>query len=126
MDKNQVWASTLQNISQKVSKMEFHTWFKKVHLKEISGAAVLFACPTEMNKNWMETKYQSTILINIQKVLPEIEKIFFEVDLILSSSPEQVPEMFLKKQTAPRNYQIVQKLDMPLVLNLEWFNHNLL
>ncbi len=98
MDKNQVWTATLKNLSEKVSKMEFHTWFRKIHLKEISGAAILFACPTEMNKNWMETKYQSTILINIQKVLPEVEKIFFEVDLMLSSSPEQVPEVFAKKQ----------------------------
>ncbi len=98
MDKTQVWTATLQNLSEKVSKMEFHTWFRKIHLKEISGAAVLFACPTEMNKNWMETKYQSTILINIQKVIPEIEKIFFEVDLMLSSKPEQVPEVFVKKQ----------------------------
>lgn len=103
MDKNQVWAATLQNISEKVSKMEFHTWFRKIHLKEISGGAVLFACPTEMNKNWMETKYQSTILVNLQKVLPEIEKTFFEVDLMLSSTPEQVPSLFVKNQTkAPR------------------------
>ncbi len=99
MDKNQIWAQTLEKISEKISKMEFHTWFKKVHLKEIAGGAVLFACPTEMNKNWIESKYQSMVLINIQKVLPEIEKVFFEVDLALSNGPEQIPEVFAKKIT---------------------------
>ena len=84
MDKTEVWNQVLKNLSQKISRMEFHTWFKKVHLKDIAGDAVLIACPTEMNKNWLENKYQSMLLVNIQKTMPEIMRVFFEVDLSLA------------------------------------------
>lgn len=99
MDKNQVWAAVLQRISEKISRMEFCTWFKKVHLTEISGAAILISCPTEMNKNWMETKYQSLVLINLKAVLPEIEKVFFDVKLELQNTPTQTPNVFEPKKT---------------------------
>ncbi|MCK5461175.1 chromosomal replication initiator protein DnaA [Candidatus Gracilibacteria bacterium] len=98
MDKNQVWAAVLQRISEKISRMEFCTWFKKVHLTEISGAAILISCPTEMNKNWMETKYHSLLLSNLKGVLPEIEKIFFDVKLELQNAPTQTPDLFQAKK----------------------------
>lgn len=102
MDNSQVWGQVLTRISEKVSRMEFHTWFKKVHLKECSGNAVLISCPTEMNKNWMETKYNGIIRSNFGAVVPEVDKIFYEVDLSLATSPSQVPDMFEAKKTAPR------------------------
>lgn len=94
MDKAQVWNQVLQSLSQKISRMEFHTWFKKVHLKEIAGGAVLISCPTEMNKNWLESKYQNMLLANIQKTLPEVSRIFFEVDLSLADKPAQMVSAF--------------------------------
>ena len=100
MDKAQVWNQVLQNLSQKISRMEFHTWFKKVCLKEIAGDAALISCPTEMNKNWLENKYQSMLLVNIQKTLPEIRRLFFEVDLSLADKPVVVSPAFEKPKPA--------------------------
>lgn len=102
MEKDQVWAAVLQRISEKISKMEFHTWFKKVHLGEISGGSVLLSCPTEMNKNWLSNKYHSLILANFKGVLPEIEHLFFEVNLNLADSAPVNPELFAKKSTTPK------------------------
>ncbi len=101
MDKNQVWDAVLARLAEKISKMEFCTWFKKVRIKEVSGGAVLLSCPTEMNKNWLETKYSGIILSNLKAVLPEIDKIFFQVDLNLADSTDSNPTMFDKKK-APR------------------------
>ncbi len=101
MDKTQVWNQVLENLSQKISRMEFHTWFKKVHLKEISGSAVLISCPTEMNKNWLENKYQTILLNNVQKTLPEIDRIYFNVDLTLADKPAVIAPAFAKPK-APR------------------------
>jgi chromosomal replication initiator protein len=96
MDKNQVWAAVLQRISEKISRMEFHTWFKKIKLAEISGQAALISCPTEMNKNWLENKYGSIIKVNLKSVIPEIEKVFFDVNLNLADTAPQNPEIFTK------------------------------
>ena len=99
MDKIQVWDAVLRRMSEKISRMEFHTWFKKVRISQISGGAVLLSCPTEMNKNWLETKYHGMILQNIKSVLPEIEKLFFDVDLSLADSPTSNPTVFEEKKS---------------------------
>ncbi len=101
MDKNQVWDAVLTRMSEKISRMEFHTWFKKVKIAEISGGAILLSCPTEMNKNWLETKYHGMILQNIKGILPEVDKIFFNVDLTLADSPSVTHQAF-EKTKSPR------------------------
>ncbi len=98
MDKTQLWDAVLARLSEKISRMEFCTWFKKIRLKEVSGAAVLLSCPTEMNKNWIESKYLTVVLSNFQKIAPEIEKVFFEVDLNLADAPSSNPEIFSDKK----------------------------
>jgi chromosomal replication initiator protein len=108
LDKTEVWGQVLQHLSGKISRMEFCTWFKKVHLKEISGGAVLIGCPSEMNKNWLENKYSTVILSNLQKSLPEIDKIFFEVDLSLADKASQAPQVFTesKPRKLPRQPEV--------------------
>ncbi len=97
MDHKQVWETTLIRLSEKISRMEFHTWFKKVHITEISGGAVVLGCPTEMNKNWLENKYHGVILANLKPTLPEIEQLYFKVDLSLADAPPPVPTAFTQK-----------------------------
>jgi len=101
MDNTQAWNAVLSRLSEKLSKMEFHTWFKKVRIAEISGGAVLIACPTEMNKNWLENKYHGMILTNIQAILPEIQNLFFKVDLSLADKAPTNAALF-EKPKAPR------------------------
>ena len=115
MDKNEVWSAVLKRISEKISRMEFCTWFKKVQLHEISGGAVLIKCPTEMNKNWLENKYYSIILANIQSLLPEIDRIFLQVDLSLSDGPVQNPEVF----ETPKPRKLPNKPEIRLEEGLE-------
>ena len=96
--KTEIWENVLENLAQKISKMEFFTWFKKIKLGKISGNSALILCPSEMNKNWIEQKYSSLILANFQKIFPEIEKIFFEVNLELSDAPAISPQIFSAKK----------------------------
>ncbi len=95
---SELWTQTLQQLSSKISRMEFITWFEKVHLKEVSGDSILLGCPTEMNKNWIENKYESIILTNVQKISPEIQRVFFVVDLKLADKNSGNPQEF----TAPK------------------------
>lgn len=97
-----MWEAVLNRLSEKISRMEFHTWFKKVCIAEISGAAVLLACPTEMNKNWLENKYRGMILANIKAIMPEIDKLFFHVDLSLADKQSASPVFESKKEERPR------------------------
>lgn len=118
MDKNQVWNAVLTRMSEKISRMEFHTWFKKVRIAEISGAAILVSCPTEMNKNWLENKYHGMILSSLKAVMPEIEKLFFNVDLSLADSPTSHPEAFQEK-AKPR--KLPNKPEVRLAKDLDSF-----
>ncbi|HEY5714560.1 MAG TPA: chromosomal replication initiator protein DnaA [Candidatus Gracilibacteria bacterium] len=97
MNKEEVWEAVLVRLSEKISRMEFSTWFKKVVILEISGNAMLIGCPTEMNKNWLENKYHGVLISNIKAVLPEIEKLFFQVDLSLADKVSNNPQVFQPK-----------------------------
>ena len=97
MDKSQVWSAVLARMGEKISRMEFVTWFKKVEISQISGGAVELSCPTEMNANWLQSKYHSVILSNTQAVMPEIDKIFFKVDLSLA-------DLEKKEKDTPREF----------------------
>jgi chromosomal replication initiator protein len=115
MDKNQVWNAVLTRMGEKISRMEFHTWFKKVCVSEISGSAVLVSCPTEMNKNWLENKYHGMILSSFKAVMPEIEKLFFDVDLSLADRPTAHPEVFqerMKPRKLPNKPEVRIKKDL--------------
>lgn len=99
MDKNQVWDAVLTRMGEKISRMEFCTWFKKVRITKISGGAVLISCPTEMNRNWLESKYHSLLLANVRAVMPEIEQVYFEVDLSLADvESKPTPEVFAEPE----------------------------
>ena len=101
MDKIALWNAVLTRMNGKISRMEFHTWFKKVKLTQISGSAALISCPTEMNKNWLESKYKSVIQANINAILPEIDRVFFEVNLSLADEESSyTPEVFEKPKAA--------------------------
>ena len=102
MDKISVWEAVLERLSEKISRMEFHTWFKKVQISEISGSAIVLSCPTEMNKNWLESKYHSVILSNIKVILPEIDSLYFKVDLSLADSKSVEALIFREKNKSPR------------------------
>ncbi|MCF7906279.1 chromosomal replication initiator protein DnaA [Candidatus Gracilibacteria bacterium] len=116
MDKTQAWDAVLVRLSEKISRMEFHTWFKKVRIAEISGGAVLVSCPTEMNKNWLESKYHGVILSNLRGVLPEIEKLYFNVDLTLADGPPSNPSVF-EDRKAPR--KLPNRPDVKIAEGLE-------
>ena len=97
----ELWDQVLARLSERISRMEFQTWFRKVCIGQISGAAVLVHCPTEMNKSWLERKYAGMILSSIKAVCPEVERIFFEVNLSLADNSSDHPQYFEKKP-APR------------------------
>lgn len=98
MEKDALWEAVLVRLSEKISRMEFFTWFQKVRLKDVSGGAVLLSCPTEMNKNWLENKYYNILVSNFKAVSPEVEKLYFQVDLSLADSEVACPHIFAEKE----------------------------
>ncbi len=102
IEKDALWEAVLVRMSEKISRMEFFTWFQKVIVREVSGRAVLVSCPTEMNKNWLENKYYTVLLSNVKAVCPEIESLYFDVDLSLADKEALYPHIFLKKDKLPR------------------------
>lgn len=96
---HQLWQQVLVRLSEKISRMEFYTWFQKVHVRHLQGHTVVLGCPTEMNRNWLENKYYALLLKNIQAVMPEIRELQFTVDLTLADKAQNLPTVFEKPST---------------------------
>ncbi len=116
MDKTELWDAVLSRLSEKISRMEFCTWFKKVQIDEMNHEAIVIACPTEMNRNWLETKYRAVILANVRAVNPQIGEVFFRVNLKLADAQPSNPSLFQKK---PNPRKLPNKPEVRLAEGIE-------
>jgi len=99
---HELWRVTLARLKEKLSRMEFYTWFPKTILSNREGGAVLVQCPTEMHRNWISQKYQTIVLSNLQSVDESVEHVYFEVNGALADKDTAYPEIFQKKNDKPK------------------------
>jgi chromosomal replication initiator protein len=67
-DYKQLWQSVLVDIEFAVSKANFSTWFKDTHIVKEDGGVVVLSVPNAFVKEWLLTKYHSTILKGLRTV----------------------------------------------------------
>ncbi|SET14722.1 chromosomal replication initiator protein [Salinibacillus kushneri] len=80
----ELWAKTLENIEEKISKPSFDTWLKSTEAKSIDNETIVIAAPNEFARDWLENSYSklisNTLLevtgsqLNPKFVIPEKEK----------------------------------------------------
>ncbi|MCB9809707.1 chromosomal replication initiator protein DnaA [Candidatus Peribacteria bacterium] len=102
MTTEQIWEAVLARLSEKLSRMEFHTWFPKVQLARIEGGGAMVLAPTDMHRNWLSSKYRGIILSNLQAVSPQVDQVYFDTDLSLSNAPVAYPALFEKQLSAKK------------------------
>jgi chromosomal replication initiator protein len=67
-DYKQLWQNVLVDIELEVSKANFSTWFKDTHIVKEDGGIVVLSVPNAFVKEWLLTKYHSTILKGLRTI----------------------------------------------------------
>lgn len=79
----ELWAATLNNIEQKISKPSFDTWLKSTEARTLTDDTVIVDVPNEFARDWLEGNYTELIEdilyditgahLNVKFVIPNTE-----------------------------------------------------
>jgi len=79
MQPDELWEVALGEIELQLSKANFNTWFKNTKILSVENGAVVIGVPNIFTKEWLEKKYNDSILKALQNISREITKISYKV-----------------------------------------------
>ena len=103
MDFDQVWNIVLNQIQLEVSKVNFNTWFKNTRITAFNNGAVTIGSPNQFTRDWLEQKYDKTLLRILRTVNDSVRSVVF---IIVK------PDQIIKKSN--QNIQISNQSSLPL------------
>ena len=80
MDNEKLWKNALVEIEMSISKANFNTWFKDTYVVKTENGVAQLSVPNTFVKDWLSTKYHSTILKNIRNFSPDIYSLEYTVE----------------------------------------------
>ena len=88
MTKEKLWQAVLAQIQLEISQASFITWFRDTEICSKKDGEVIIQVPNSFAKEWLEQKYNRTIL----KFLRESDKAIRKVNYIINRLPPKVLE----------------------------------
>ena len=79
MDFEQVWNIVLNQIQLEVSKVNFNTWFKNTRIVSFNNSAVVIGSPNQFTKDWIEKKYDKSILRILRSINDSVRSVNFVI-----------------------------------------------
>lgn len=80
IDYRELWQSVLVDIELTVSKANFTTWFKDTKIVKGDGGIVVLSVPNAFVKEWLLTKYHSSILKSLRKIENSIHTVEYVIN----------------------------------------------
>lgn len=83
MTNYEIWQAMLAEFELKISKANFTTWFHNTGIAEYDNGSVVICVPNTFTKSWMEKKYNSDIVKNLERITGKpIKKIEYRVESV--------------------------------------------
>lgn len=81
MTNYEIWQAMLAEFELKISKANFTTWFHNTGIAEYDNGFVVICVPNAFTKSWMEKKYNSEIVKNLERITGKpVKKIEYRVE----------------------------------------------
>jgi chromosomal replication initiator protein len=78
-EKQRVWNSVLGEIELNISKPQFNTWIKNTYPISMDESEIVICVPSAFTRNWLENKFNLTILNSIQKITGSVKRVRYVV-----------------------------------------------
>jgi len=78
-EKQRVWNSVLGEIELNISKPQFNTWIKNTYPISMDETEIVICVPSAFTRNWLENKFNLTILNSIQKITGSVKRVRYVV-----------------------------------------------
>lgn len=96
MNNEELWQTVLAQIQSNISQANFATWFKNTEIVSQKDGEVVVLVPNSFAKEWLENKYNKTILKILHDLSGEIKEVEYTVGKtrlrILKRIPMILPE----------------------------------
>ena len=79
MTSEELWQAVLAQIQLNISPANFATWFKNTEIVSHKDGAVLVSVPNSFAKEWLEQKYNKTILKTLHSLDERIKHVKYEI-----------------------------------------------
>jgi chromosomal replication initiator protein len=110
-EKQRVWNSVLGEIELNISKPQFNTWIKNTYPISMDDKEIVICVPSAFTRDWLENKFNVTILNSIQKITGSIKRVKYVVQNTQKQSPKAIQSVInLKdKELKEKKSQIEEK-----------------
>jgi chromosomal replication initiator protein len=98
-EKQRVWNSVLGEIELNISKPQFNTWIKNTYPISMDEKEIVICVPSAFTRDWLENKFNLTILNSIQKITGSVKKVRYVVQNSTKQSSKSIKSVInLKDQ----------------------------
>ena len=97
MTSEELWQAVLAQIQLTISPANFATWFKNTEIVSHKEGGVLVSVPNSFAKEWLEQKYNKTILKILYNLDEGIKKVSYEVGKSRLKVAERMPVFSIDK-----------------------------
>ena len=114
-EKQRVWNSVLGEIELNISKPQFNTWIKNTYPISMDEKEIVICVPSAFTRDWLENKFNVTILNSIQKITGSIKRVKYVVQNTQKQSPKAIQSVInLKnKELKEKKSKIEEKEKTP-------------
>jgi len=80
MANEEIWQRVMAQIQLNISSANFATWFKNTKISSMEEGVVIVSVPNSFSKEWLENKYNKTILKILRDVNDKIREVKYEIE----------------------------------------------
>jgi len=80
MEKEEIWQSVLAQIQLMTSPANFATWFQNTKISSLENGRVVISVPNSFVKEWLQQKYNKTILKILRGLMPEVKELSYQIE----------------------------------------------
>src|SRR5690625_537772 len=106
----ELWAATLNNIEQKISKPSFDTWLKNTEARTIDEETIIIDVPNEFARDWIEGHYTNLI----REILYDLTGAELTVKVVIPNTEVVEPQ---EKKEEKKQVQPVREISPSTMLN---------
>lgn len=97
-DKQRIWNSVLGEIELNISKPQFNTWIKNTYPLSMDEHEIVICVPSAFTRDWLQNKFNVTILNSIQKITGDIKNVRYVVQSSQTKSKQSIQSVINLKE----------------------------
>jgi chromosomal replication initiator protein len=113
MKEEEIWQSVLAQIQLMTSPANFATWFQNTKISSLENGRVVIAVPNSFVKEWLQQKYNKTLLKILKGLVPEVKELCYQIEKSgLKIAHRKITDVLPQTQLAFQEFEVDKKTNL--------------